>query len=93
MNGVLAGVIRGMGRQGIGTIANLGSFYVVGIPMAILLTFVFDWKAFGLWTGVSLGCTVQVILLFVITTHTDFHHVVATRIGKDRTSESEPLLA
>lgn len=31
--------IRGCGRQKIGTIANLGAYYLVGIPCGILLAF------------------------------------------------------
>ncbi|KAK4410835.1 protein DETOXIFICATION 16 [Sesamum angolense] len=38
---VLSGTIRGCGWQKIGAFINLGSYYLVGIPTAILLAFVF----------------------------------------------------
>lgn len=33
--------MRGSGRQKIGAYINLGSYYLVGIPTAVLLAFVF----------------------------------------------------
>jgi MATE family multidrug resistance protein len=35
-----AGAVRGCGWQEIGAIINLGSYYAVGIPSAIVLAFV-----------------------------------------------------
>ena len=32
---------------------NLASFYLVGIPLAMLLTFYFDFGLAGLWTGIG----------------------------------------
>ncbi|KAL8124078.1 hypothetical protein AgCh_011909 [Apium graveolens] len=37
---VLSGVVRGCGRQKIGAYINLGSYYIVGIPCAVLFAFV-----------------------------------------------------
>jgi MATE family multidrug resistance protein len=36
-----SGVLTGCGKQKIGAITNLGAFYLAGIPMAVLLAFVF----------------------------------------------------
>ncbi|GKE91472.1 multi antimicrobial extrusion protein, partial [Tanacetum coccineum] len=38
---VLSGAVRGSGRQKIGAVANLGAYYIIGIPLAILFAFVF----------------------------------------------------
>ena len=35
-----AGIARGCGWQKIGAYVNLGSYYIVGIPSAVLLAFV-----------------------------------------------------
>jgi Na+-driven multidrug efflux pump len=35
------GVLTGCGKQKIGAAINLGAFYLVGIPMAAVLAFVF----------------------------------------------------
>jgi MATE family multidrug resistance protein len=36
---LLAGVLAGCGWQKIGAYVNLGSFYVIGVPCAIVLAF------------------------------------------------------
>lgn len=36
-----AGIARGCGWQKIGAIVNLASFYLIGIPLGIVLAFVF----------------------------------------------------
>jgi MATE family multidrug resistance protein len=35
------GVLTGSGKQTVGAVVNLGAFYLLGIPMAVLLAFVF----------------------------------------------------
>jgi Na+-driven multidrug efflux pump len=37
----LSGVLTGCGMQKIGAAVNLAAFYLIGIPMAVLLAFVF----------------------------------------------------
>lgn len=39
---VFLGVVRGCGRQKIGAYINLGSYYIVGIPCAVLFAFVLN---------------------------------------------------
>lgn len=36
------GVARGCGWQELGAVVNLGAFYGVGVPISIILAFVFD---------------------------------------------------
>ncbi|XP_076929986.1 protein DETOXIFICATION 16-like isoform X2 [Bidens hawaiensis] len=42
VQGVLSGVARGCGWQKMGTLVNLGAYYLVGLPCAIALTFVYN---------------------------------------------------
>ncbi|GKB37808.1 DETOXIFICATION 16-like protein [Tanacetum coccineum] len=42
IQGVLSGVARGCGWQKICTLVNLGAYYLVGLPCAIVLTFVYN---------------------------------------------------
>lgn len=35
------GVLTGSGKQNIGAAVNLGAFYLLGIPLAVMLAFVF----------------------------------------------------
>ncbi|KAL5713481.1 hypothetical protein ACHQM5_015551 [Ranunculus cassubicifolius] len=69
---ILSGAIRGCGRQKIGACVNLGAYYLVGIPTAILCAFVFHVGGKGLWLGLSSGLVVQAIALLIITIRTDW---------------------
>ncbi|XP_066353257.1 protein DETOXIFICATION 16-like isoform X1 [Miscanthus floridulus] len=51
LHGSLSGVLTGCGKQKIGAVVNLGAFYLAGIPMAVLLAFVFHMNGMGLWLG------------------------------------------
>ncbi|KAK7364115.1 hypothetical protein VNO80_12519 [Phaseolus coccineus] len=69
---VLSGIARGSGWQKIGAIVNLGSFYFVGVPSAVVLGFVLHMKGKGLWLGIVSAFMVQVILFGVITIRTSW---------------------
>ncbi|XP_031104407.1 protein DETOXIFICATION 14-like isoform X1 [Ipomoea triloba] len=69
---VLSGVARGTGWQHIGAYVNLGSYYLVGIPVALLLGFVLHLKGEGLWSGLVVGAFVQSIVLSLITGFTNW---------------------
>jgi MATE family multidrug resistance protein len=40
----VAGVVRGIGWQRMGAFANLGAYYIVGLPVAGITAFVFHWE-------------------------------------------------
>jgi len=65
---VVAGILRAQGRQATGAILNLVSYYIVGIPLGIYLTFKHDMELWGLWIGltVALLCTSTVGGLIVL---------------------------
>ncbi|XP_051126678.1 protein DETOXIFICATION 12-like [Andrographis paniculata] len=67
LQAVLSGVARGCGWQHIGAYVNLGSYYLVGMPAALLLAFVLHLKGRGLWSGLLAGATVQCIALSAVT--------------------------
>ncbi|KAH8511313.1 hypothetical protein H0E87_008752, partial [Populus deltoides] len=52
---VLSGIARGCGWQHIGASINRGAYYFAGIPVAILLCFIFHLRGKGLWIGVLTG--------------------------------------
>ena len=57
--GYLQGVIRGLGLQKLGSIIALVVAYILQIPLAILLTFTFDWGIAGLWWADTSGMAIQ----------------------------------
>ncbi|KAJ4974455.1 hypothetical protein NE237_007629 [Protea cynaroides] len=72
MQGVLSGVARGCGWQHVGAYVNLGAFYLVGIPIAIVLAFHLHLRGKGLWIGILIGSTLQSALLALITSCTNW---------------------
>lgn len=60
MNANSAGCLRGQGQTKIGGIVNLVSYYVIGIPLSIYLSFFSPWKGslYGLWIGTTVALTI-----------------------------------
>ncbi|CAI9113484.1 OLC1v1014095C1 [Oldenlandia corymbosa var. corymbosa] len=83
---VLSGTVRGCGWQKIGAYINLGSYYIVGIPVAILLAFVLHIGGMGLWLGIILALIVQVVSLFTITVRTNWEQ--EAKIARERVYNS-----
>lgn len=73
---LILGVARGTGLQRLGAYVNLGSYYIVGVPIAIVLGFVVHWRVKGLWIGLVLGATLQSFLFALITTLTNWNKQV-----------------
>ncbi|XP_045442461.1 multidrug and toxin extrusion protein 2 isoform X1 [Pipistrellus kuhlii] len=48
---VYGGVLRGTGRQAFGAVVNAIAYYVVGLPLGIVLAFVVRLRTMGLWLG------------------------------------------
>lgn len=60
--------IRGCGLQKLGLGINLVGYYILGVPVGILLTFYWTFGLFGIWIGLAVGLffvsTTQVIIMF-----------------------------
>ncbi|XP_019454806.1 PREDICTED: protein DETOXIFICATION 1-like [Lupinus angustifolius] len=72
LQAVLSGVARGGGWQYLGAYVNLGSFYLVGVPIGATLGFYAHFSAKGLWIGIVLGSIVQSIFLSLVTALTNW---------------------
>jgi MATE family multidrug resistance protein len=72
LQGVLSGISRGCGWQHLGAYVNLGAFYLVGIPVALVLGFAFHQGGAGFWIGMIAGGVIQVTLLSIITAMTNW---------------------
>ncbi|KAK4404541.1 protein DETOXIFICATION 16 [Sesamum angolense] len=69
---VLNGIARGCGWQKIGAIVNLGSFYIIGIPLGVVLAFVLHLGGKGLWIGIISAVFAQTFFLSIITFRTNW---------------------
>ncbi|XP_043695207.1 protein DETOXIFICATION 16-like [Telopea speciosissima] len=83
---VLSGTARGCGWQKIGAFINLGAYYLVGIPSAIVLAFVLHIGGKGLWFGIICALCVQVLALLIVTFRSNWEGEAKKAI--DRVSDS-----
>ena len=63
---MLGGAVRASGKQLVGSIINIFTFWVVGLPLGTVLTIVAGLGATGYWIGLSTASSLQVILYAVI---------------------------
>ncbi|KAL4320592.1 hypothetical protein AHAS_Ahas14G0025900 [Arachis hypogaea] len=82
LQGVLSGIVRGCKKQKMGAFINLGSYYVVGVPSAIVLAFVLHLETKGLWFGIICAFVVQVLSLMIITLRIDWEKEANITTGR-----------
>ncbi|XP_075389056.1 multidrug and toxin extrusion protein 2 [Tenrec ecaudatus] len=61
---VYGGVLRGTGKQSFGAIVNFIMYYVIGLPLGVILIFVVRMRIMGLWLGM-LACVLLAAVAFV----------------------------
>ena len=49
------GALNGIGRQKIGAMINIVSYYIIGIPSGLILCFYVKWNVYGLWIGMVIA--------------------------------------
>lgn len=69
---VLSGVAIGAGWQAYVAWINIGCYYVIGVPLGVLLGWVFNLSVLGIWTGMICGTAVQTLTLAYITHRCDW---------------------
>ncbi|XP_054794061.1 protein DETOXIFICATION 16-like [Prosopis cineraria] len=82
----LSGIVRGCGWQKIGAYVNLGSFYLAGVPCAVILAFVAHMNAKGLWLGIVVAFALQVAFFLIITVGTDWEKEAKEAQGRVESS-------
>ncbi|XP_043687899.1 protein DETOXIFICATION 20-like isoform X3 [Telopea speciosissima] len=73
---VLSGVAIGAGWQSVVAYVNLGCYYIVGIPIGVLLGYVAKLDVKGIWIGMMCGVALQTLVLLWITWKTDWNSQV-----------------
>ncbi|PIN20913.1 putative membrane protein, predicted efflux pump [Handroanthus impetiginosus] len=74
---VLSGVAIGAGWQSVVVYVNLGSYYLIGIPIGVFLGYVIKLQVEGVWIGMLIGTFIQTIILVIITCRTDWDKQVS----------------
>jgi MATE family multidrug resistance protein len=87
------GVLRGSARPTIGANINLGSFYLVGMPVAIFLGFVVKIGFAGLWLGLLAAQASCALLMLYVLSNTDWTVQVerARQLTQTYTTSPPPL--
>ncbi|EXC01148.1 MATE efflux family protein 5 [Morus notabilis] len=80
------GVLRGSARPTIGANINLGSFYLVGMPVAILMGFVAKLGFSGLWLGLLAAQGTCALLMVYVLSTTDW--MVQVQRARDLTQNN-----
>lgn len=77
---ITGGILRGQGRQKIGGVLNLISYYVIALPLAFFFAFYVDLGLLGLWLGMLIALFFVSLLqtLFVVTS--DWDHIIKKSI-------------
>ncbi|CAE5963171.1 unnamed protein product [Arabidopsis arenosa] len=92
---VLSGVVRGTGWQKIGAYVNITSYYLIGIPVGLLLCFHLHFNGKGLWAGLVTGSTLQTLILFLVIGFTNWRKEAIKareRIGDEKVWRDDSLL-
>ena len=58
--GVISGVMRATGRQAINALVNFCCYYLLGLPLGIVLALVVGLKVKGMWIGLTVADGIQV---------------------------------
>ncbi|XP_030528418.1 protein DETOXIFICATION 27-like isoform X4 [Rhodamnia argentea] len=64
---VLSGAAVGSGWQALAAGVNIGSYYVIGVPLGVLFGWVLSFGITGTWAGMISGTVVQTLILALIT--------------------------
>ncbi|XP_057442394.1 protein DETOXIFICATION 48-like [Lotus japonicus] len=87
------GVLRGSARPTIGANINLGSFYLVGMPVAILMGFVGKMGFAGLWLGLLAAQGSCAGLMLVVLYRTDWNVQVERAKELTKSSTTAPTIS
>lgn len=91
-NVLAAGCLRAQGRQKIGGYLNLAAYYLIGLPLAMLLGFKYGYEIRGLWGGLGVGIFVLALLeIFYIYT-SDWDRIIETSIQRHKQAESDKII-
>ncbi|KAL6858840.1 hypothetical protein ACP4OV_017842 [Aristida adscensionis] len=69
---VLSGVAVGSGWQALVAYVNIGSYYLVGVPLGVILGWPLRFGVRGIWSGLIGGTAVQTLILAYLTARCDW---------------------
>ncbi|KAF7761744.1 hypothetical protein Agabi119p4_9736 [Agaricus bisporus var. burnettii] len=73
---VTGGILRAQGKQLSGAVLNLSAYYVIGIPLGMLLAFKYNMGLHGLWYGLTVSLVYCAVAGTWLALKTDWQHQV-----------------
>ncbi|PKI58916.1 hypothetical protein CRG98_020662 [Punica granatum] len=73
---VLSGVAVGAGRQSMVAWVNIGCYYVIGVPLGVVLGYTANLQVRGIWIGMTIGIAMRILVLGFITYRTNWNEQV-----------------
>ncbi|KAL8132252.1 hypothetical protein AgCh_007945 [Apium graveolens] len=94
---VLSGVAVGAGWQSTVAYVNITCYYLIGIPIGVVLGYVLQFQVKGVWVGMLFGTLTQTVVLMIITYKTDWEKQVSAAklrvkkwsVGSDQQAEGD----
>ncbi|KAA8539497.1 hypothetical protein F0562_026189 [Nyssa sinensis] len=83
------GILTGSAQPKVGFYINFGSFYLIGLPIAVLLGFKFKMGFEGLWFGLAAAQASCMCMMVLTLVHTDWKH--QAKRAKELTQAAEDL--
>ncbi|EGV63061.1 hypothetical protein CANTEDRAFT_106835 [Yamadazyma tenuis ATCC 10573] len=77
-----AGVLRGQGKQRIGSILNIASYYFVALPIGYLLAFPMGYGVEGLWIGLISGVAFLAASEGYVIYYSNWEHIIAESMNR-----------
>ncbi|KAK9117263.1 hypothetical protein Sjap_016210 [Stephania japonica] len=87
---VLSGVAIGAGWQAIVAYVNIGSYYVLGVPLGLIFGYKLNLGVSGIWWGMIVGTVVQTAILFILTYTTNWDKESSDAEDRIRKWSGEP---
>ncbi|KAG8647987.1 hypothetical protein MANES_09G134900v8 [Manihot esculenta] len=76
LNSFQAVLTVGAGRQSMVAYINISCYYIIGVPIGVILGYVFHLEIKGIWIGMTIGVVMQVTVLGYITSTTNWDEQV-----------------
>lgn len=83
-NVLFAGCLRGQGRQKLGSSLNLIAYYIITIPLALVLAFKLDLGMTGLWYGLGFGILLLAVSEAWFVFHSDWTEIAESSIKRNQ---------
>lgn len=73
VQGIAVGIIKGLGKQGLGSIVTLVGFWAIGLPISLYSVFYLNIGLAGVWYGHVIGVCCNFLFYSAITNSTNWY--------------------